>query len=51
MAREFVWLECTQTGRRLYRVIKETKGAERLQLKKYNRVTRAHTVFKEIRKK
>ena len=51
MAREFVWLECTETARRLYRVNKEVKGADRLQLKKYNRTTRSHTLFKEIRKK
>ncbi len=51
MAREYVWLECVETGRRLYRVCKEVKGADRLHLKKYNRKTRSHTVCKEIRKK
>ena len=51
MAREYVWLECVETGHRLYRVCKEVKGADRLQLKKYNRKMRMHTVCKEIRKK
>ncbi|MCG3773053.1 MAG: 50S ribosomal protein L33 [Nitrosomonadaceae bacterium] len=51
MAREYVWLECMETSRRLYRVCKEVKGAERLHLKKYNRKVRRHTECKEIRKK
>ncbi|MCX7395033.1 MAG: 50S ribosomal protein L33 [Planctomycetales bacterium] len=51
MAREFVWLECTETGKREYRIIKETKGTERLQLKKYNSSLRKHTLCKETRKK
>lgn len=51
MAREFVWLECVETGARDYRINKETKGSERLQLKKYNRHIRRHTLAKESRKK
>ena len=35
MCREYVWLECTETGLRNYRVNKETRGTERLELKKY----------------
>lgn len=51
MAREFVWLECTETGLRNYRVNKETRGTERLELKKYNNKLRKHTAHKESRKK
>ena len=51
MAREYVWLECVETGARVYRINKETKGSERLQLKKYNRRLRRHTLCKESRKK
>ena len=49
--REYVWLECTDCGDRNYRVQKETRGAERLELKKYCPRTRKHTVHKESRKK
>jgi len=48
--REYVWLECTDCGDRNYRVQK-TRGAERLELKKYCPRTRKHTVHKESRKK
>ena len=51
MAREYVWLECTETGLRNYRVNKETRGTERLELKKYCKKLRKHTVHKESRKK
>jgi large subunit ribosomal protein L33 len=51
MAREYVWLECTETGLRNYRVSKETRGTERLELKKYCKKLRKHTVHKESRKK
>jgi large subunit ribosomal protein L33 len=44
-------LECTETGLRNYRVSKETRGTERLELKKYNKQLRRHTVHKESRKK
>jgi len=49
--REYVWLECTGCGERNYRVQKETRGAERLELKKYCRRERKHTPHKESRKK
>ena len=51
MAREYVWLECTETKLRNYRVIKETRGTERLELMKYCPKLRRHTLHKESRKK
>ena len=51
MAREYVWLECTESGLRNYRTNKETRGTERLELKKYNKKLRKHTAHKESRKK
>ncbi len=49
--REYVWLECTETGLRNYRVSKETRGTERLELMKYCPKLRRHTLHKESRKK
>ena len=49
--REYVWLECTSCGERNYRTQKETRGADRLELKKYCRRERKHTPHKESRKK
>ena len=49
--REYVWLECTACGSRNYRTQKETRGADRLELKKYCRKERKHTPHKESRKK
>jgi len=49
--REFVWLECTSCSTRNYRTPKETRGAERLELKKYCKKERKHTPHKESRKK
>jgi large subunit ribosomal protein L33 len=49
--REYVWLECTECGARNYRTQKETRGAERLELKKFCRKERKHTPHKESRKK
>jgi large subunit ribosomal protein L33 len=49
--REYVWLECTVCGARNYRTEKETRGAERLALKKFCRKERKHTSHKESRKK
>ncbi|MFL5245269.1 MAG: 50S ribosomal protein L33 [Gemmataceae bacterium] len=49
--REYVWLECTVCASRNYRAQKETRGAERLELKKFCRKERKHTVHKESRKK
>ena len=51
MAREYVWLECTESGARNYRTQKETRGTERLELKKYCPKLRKHTIHKESRKK
>ena len=51
MAREHVWLECTECKDRNYRVEKETRGTERLELKKYCPRERQHTTHKETRKK
>ena len=49
--REYVWLECTECKSRNYRTPKETRGTERLELKKFCREERKHTVHKESRKK
>jgi large subunit ribosomal protein L33 len=49
--REHVWLECTVCGARNYRTEKETRGQNRLELKKFCRKERKHTVHKESRKK
>ena len=51
MAREYVWLVCTETGDRNYRVQKETRGTERLRLRKYCKRLRRHTIHEESRKK
>ena len=50
-SREFVWLECTSCSSRNYRTPKETRGADRLELKKYCPKERKHTPHKESRKK
>ncbi|MSR31225.1 MAG: 50S ribosomal protein L33 [Gemmataceae bacterium] len=49
--REYVWLECKDCGARNYRANKETRGPERLELKKFCRKERKHTTHKESRKK
>jgi large subunit ribosomal protein L33 len=49
--REFIWLKCDVCGARNYRAQKETRGAERLSLKKFCRKERKHTLHKEDRKK
>ena len=49
--REYVWLECIGCGARNYRTQKETRGADRLERKKFCRKERKHTVHKESRKK
>jgi large subunit ribosomal protein L33 len=51
MPREFIWLECTECKSRNYRTPKETRGTERLELKKFCSKDRRHTVHKESRKK
>ena len=50
MAREYITLECTDCGSRNYRTEKETRGAGRLELKKFCPKDRRHTVHKERRK-
>ena len=51
MAREYVWLKCTESGERNYRVEKEMRGTDRLELEKYCPKLRKHTIHKEDRKK
>ena len=50
-ARDYVTLECTECGRYNYRTSKRIKGGTpRLELKKYCKWDRRHTVHKERRK-
>jgi len=49
--REYVWLECSECHSRNYRTNKETRGADRLERKKFCRKERKHTLHKESRKK
>ena len=51
MAREYVWLQCTDCKRMNYRTSKEMTGSNRLELKKYCPWDRKHTVHKESRRK
>lgn len=51
LMREYVWLECTVCSARNYRTQKETRGADRLELKKFCKKERKHTPHKESRKK
>ncbi|WP_145363504.1 50S ribosomal protein L33 [Stratiformator vulcanicus] len=51
MAREYVWLQCTESNHLNYRVEKEMRGTERLELKKYCKFCRKHVPHKESRKK
>ncbi|MFH0963311.1 MAG: 50S ribosomal protein L33 [Planctomycetota bacterium] len=48
--REHITLECSECGLRYYRTQKETKGGGRLELKKFCRKDRKHTVHKERKK-
>ncbi|MEZ6066742.1 MAG: 50S ribosomal protein L33 [Planctomycetaceae bacterium] len=50
MAREYVWLVCTETGDRNYRTSKEIRGTERLRLKTYCKKLRRHTWHEESRR-
>ncbi|MBI2193216.1 MAG: 50S ribosomal protein L33 [Planctomycetes bacterium] len=45
--RENITLECTECRNRNYRTSKETKGSDRLELKKYCRFCRKHVLHKE----
>ncbi len=47
--REYVWLECSVCGSRNYRTPKETRGADRLELKKFCPTCRHHTAHKEVK--
>jgi large subunit ribosomal protein L33 len=50
--REFVWMECSSCDNRNYRTQKLVKGATgKLELMKYCRKERKHTLHKESRKK
>jgi large subunit ribosomal protein L33 len=51
MVREYVWLACTKCKRLNYRASREKQNTDKLQLKKYCRFDREHTVHKESRKK
>jgi large subunit ribosomal protein L33 len=49
--REDVWLECSQCSNRNYRTsIKVAEGSQKLELKKYCKAERKHTVHKIRRK-
>ena len=50
MPREYVTLECTQCAARNYRTQKQTRGGGRLELKKYCRFDRGHTLHRERRR-
>lgn len=49
--RAYVFMECSETGMRLYRTEKKQKGQQKkLELMKYNPKLRKHTLHKEKRK-
>jgi len=50
MAREYITMECTECGARYYRTQRELKGGGRLELKKYCKSERKHTLHRERRK-
>ena len=51
LAREYVWLKCTETGDLNYRVSRNKNNLEGpLQVKKYCPRLRRHTLHKEVRK-
>lgn len=51
MARDYVWLKCSETGDLNYRVERNKNNIEgRLELKKYSPRLRRHTVHTEVRK-
>ena len=49
-ARQYVIMQCTETGERTYMASKNTKTGYKLELKKYNPKLRKHTVYKERKK-
>ena len=51
LAREYIFMECDDCGQRNYRTSKRVKGGTpKLELKKYCRSERKHTIHKEKRK-
>ena len=51
MAREVIILQCTESGDRSYTTYKnKTNSPERLELKKYNKFLRRHTLYREVKK-
>ena len=50
MPREYVTLECTECNARNYRTQKQARSGSRLELKKYCKVDRRHTVHRERRR-
>lgn len=49
--RAYVFMECSETGMRLYRTQRKVVGQqEKLELRKYNPKLRKHTLHKEKRK-
>lgn len=49
--REYVWLQCTESGDLNYRTQIATATGGKLQLKKYNPRLRKHTIHKVSKKK
>lgn len=52
--REYVWLECSVCGAKNYRTersMKQGQGPPRLELKKFCKKEKKHTLHKESRKK
>ena len=50
MVRERITMECTECGMRHYRSQREMRRGNRLELKKYCKKDRKHTVHRERRK-
>ena len=48
--REYVSMECSKCGNRNYRTEKQTRGGGKMELKKYCRHCRIHTLHKEKKK-
>ena len=48
--REYIWLECSECSNRNYRTSKETRGGSKLELKKFCKFCRKHSVHKERKK-
>ena len=48
--REYVTLRCSECGRDNYRTSRETRNTKKLEIKKYCKHERHHTVHKEQRK-